>query len=88
MIKTIALFVCLALSAHSFNARAQDVRHYIDGPVTELSYIQVDYGHLEEYVDWLRSTWKPTMEAMKNAGLIIGYKVVRGPLRRHQISPI
>ncbi|HWX35761.1 MAG TPA: hypothetical protein VNZ53_51130, partial [Steroidobacteraceae bacterium] len=27
------------------------------------------------YIDWLNSTWKPTMEAMKKAGLIIDYKV-------------
>jgi hypothetical protein len=57
--------------------RTQDVRHYTDGPVTELDYIQVEYGHFEEYVDWLNATWKPTMEAMKKAGLIIDYKVVR-----------
>ncbi len=55
----------------------QDVRHYTDGPVTELDYIHVAYGHLEEYVDWLNATWKPTMEAMKAAGLIVAYKVVR-----------
>jgi hypothetical protein len=77
MIKTIVLFMCLAISALSLNARAQDVRQYTDGPVTELDYIQVEYGHFEEYVDWLNSTWKPTMEAMKKAGLIIDYKVVR-----------
>ena len=57
--------------------KTQDVRHYTDGPVIELDYIQVEYGHFEEYVDWLNSTWKPTMEAMKKAGLIIAYKVVR-----------
>ena len=57
--------------------KAQDVRHYIDGPVTEFGYIRVEYGHFEEYVDWLNSTWKPTMDAMKKAGLIIDYKVVR-----------
>jgi hypothetical protein len=69
--------MCLAISALSLNARAQDVRQYTDGPVTELDYIQVEYGHFEEYVDWLNSTWKPTMEAMKKAGLIVDYKVVR-----------
>src|SRR6516165_8986049 len=74
MIKTIVL-MCLAISALSLNARAQDVRQYTDGPVTELDYIEVEYGHFEEYVDWLNSTWKPTMEAMKKAGLIIDYKV-------------
>ena len=77
MIKTIVLSMCLAISSLSLNARAQDVRQYTDGPVTELDYIQVEYGHFEEYVDWLNSTWKPTMEAMKKAGLIIDYKVVR-----------
>ena len=53
------------------------MRQYADGPVTRLDYIQVEYGHFEEYVDWLRSTWKPTMEAMKKAGLILDYKVVK-----------
>ena len=77
MIKTIILSVCLAASALSLNARAQDMRQYTDGPVTEADYIQVEYGHFEEYVDWLNSTWKPTMEAMKKAGLIIDYKVFR-----------
>ena len=77
MIKTIILSMCLAVSALSLNARAQDVRQYTDGPVTELDYIQVEYGHFEEYIDWLNSTWKPTMEATKKAGLIIDYKVFK-----------
>jgi len=82
MIKTIILSMCLAASSLSLNARAQDVnagakdeRQYTDGPVTEVDYIGVEYGHFEEYIDWLNSTWKPTMEATKKAGLIIDYKV-------------
>jgi hypothetical protein len=75
MIKTIVLSVCLAASLLSLNARAQDERQYTDGPVTEVDEMHVEYGHLEDYVDWLNSTWKPTMEAMKKAGLIIDYKV-------------
>jgi hypothetical protein len=77
MIKTIILSMCLAVPSLSLNARAQDVRQYREGPVTEVDYIQVEYGHFEEYIDWLNSTWKPTMEAMKKAGLIIDYKAVR-----------
>ena len=61
--------------ASSLNARARDERQYTDGPVTDVAYIRVEYGRFEEYVDWLNSTWKPTMEAMKKAGLIIDYKV-------------
>src|SRR5580698_9694711 len=85
MMKTIIASVCLAasclaasslsLSASAQDAHAQDERQYNIGPVTEVDYIAVEYGHFAEYVDWLNSTWKPTMEAMKKAGLIIDYKV-------------
>jgi len=63
------------------NARAQqrdkDERTYSNGPVTLVSYIHVEYGHFEDYMAWVTSTWVPTMEAEKKAGLIIGYKVFR-----------
>jgi hypothetical protein len=75
MIRTIILSICLVALSLSSNARAQDERQYTEGPVTEADYIQVEYGHFEEYIDWLNSTWKPTMEASKKAGLIIDYRV-------------
>ena len=75
MTKAIALTICLTASSLAQNSGAQDVRQYTDGPVAEVVYIQVEYGHFEEYIDWLNSTWKPTMEAWKKARLIIDYKV-------------
>src|ERR1700685_447651 len=75
MIKTIILSICLAASSLSLSARAQDERAYAEGPVTAVAYIRVEYGRFEEYIDWLNSTWQPTMEATKKAGLIIDYKV-------------
>ena len=74
--------MCLAACTISLNARlqdasAQDVRQYSEGPVVEEDLIEVEYGHFEEYVDWLNTTWKPTLEAMKQAGLVIDYKVYR-----------
>ncbi|HEV8422985.1 MAG TPA: hypothetical protein VGQ40_06540 [Chthoniobacterales bacterium] len=75
MMKTIILSICIAASSLPLDARAQDERQYTDGPVTEIDYIHVEYGHFEEYIDWVNSTWKPTMEAMKKAGLIIDYKI-------------
>jgi hypothetical protein len=80
MIKTLILSVCLAASPLTLDARAQDApaqdeRQYALGPVTEVDYIQVEYGHFAEYLDWLNSTWKPTMEALKKAGTIVDYKV-------------
>ena len=53
----------------------KDERQYTEGPVTDVAYIRVEYGRFEEYVDWLSSTWKPTMEATKKAGLIVDYKI-------------
>ena len=54
MTKTIILSMCLAASSLSLDARAQDTltqdalarndRQYTDGPVTEVNYIQVEYG--------------------------------------------
>ena len=64
-----------AASSRSSNSRARDERQYADGPVTDVAYIRVEYGRFEEYVDWLNSTWKPTMEATKKAGLIIDYRI-------------
>src|SRR5579859_7170219 len=77
MIKIPIQSLCLSASLFFLPAQAQDARQYADGPVTEVDYIHVDYGHFEEYIDWLNSTWKPTMEAAKKAGLIIDYKAVR-----------
>ena len=84
MTRTILLSLCLAASSLSLDARAEDTltrdalaqndRQYTDGPVTEVDYIHVEYGHFPEYIEWLNSTWKPTMEAMKKAGVIIDYK--------------
>ncbi len=75
MTKTILLSMCLGASSLALNARAEDERQYTDGPVTNVSYLHVEYGHFEDYIDWLNSTWKPTMEANKKAGLIVDYKV-------------
>lgn len=75
MIRTIIVAMGLAASSISLNARAQSQRGYSYGPVTEVDYIHVEYGHFDEYMAWVTSTWVPTMEAEKKAGLITGYKV-------------
>jgi len=67
----------ISLNASAQDASAQDVRQYSEGPVVEEDLIEVEYGHFEEYVDWLNTVWKPTLEAMKQAGLVIDYKVYR-----------
>ena len=80
LINASALTVALLFSTAAFaedpvNARAQDARGYSYGPVTQVDYIHVAYGQFDEYMAWVSSTWVPTMEAGKRAGLIIGYRV-------------
>jgi hypothetical protein len=69
------LLLALPIDAYSQNAAVKDERQYTDGPVTLVQEIAVEYGHFDEYIDWLNSIWKPTMEATKKAGIIIDYKV-------------
>ena len=83
MMKIIAILIGVVALVSGANASdnasnkagAQDERGYTYGPVTEVGYIHVEYGHFEEYMAWVTSTWVPTMEAAKKAGLIIDYKV-------------
>ena len=42
MIKTLILSMCLAASAFSLDARAEDQRGYTYGPLTEVDYIDVE----------------------------------------------
>ena len=75
MTQTMLLSIGLALAALSLDAKAEGERGYAYGPVTEVDSIHVEYGHFDEYMAWVTSTWMPTMEAAKKAGLITGYKV-------------
>ena len=65
----------LSALALSRPANAQVGITYNEGPVTAVTYLKIEYGHFDEYVDWLNSTWKPLNEAKKKAGVIIDYKV-------------
>jgi hypothetical protein len=77
MIRAIILSMLIAAFSLSVDARAQSGPTYSYGPVTLVGQIHVEYGHFDDYMKWVTSTWVPTMEAAKKAGLIIGYKVFR-----------
>ena len=85
VLKIIALLIGVVVLASGANAAdkaandtgAREKRGYAYGPVTEVDSIAVEYGHFDEYMAWVASTWVPTMEAAEKAGLIIGYKVFR-----------
>jgi hypothetical protein len=72
MIRFLLLLSAFVLAAP---ANAQLGTTYNEGPVTQVTYLRIEYGHFDEYVVWLNSTWKPLNEAKKKAGLIIDYRV-------------
>ena len=75
MKRTVLMLLCVAASSLPSGASAQVGRTYKEGPVTAVTYLKVEYGRFDDYVEWLTATWKPTMEAKKKAGLILDYKV-------------
>ena len=75
MNRVIQFLLFASALALSLPAIAQLGTTYNEGPVTEVTYLKIEYGHFDEYVDWLNSTWKPLNEAKKKAGLIVDYKV-------------
>jgi len=58
-------------------------RPYTEGNVVNVSSIRTEYGHFDDYLKFLATTWKQQMEASKKAGLIVSYNVLtvqpRGP---------
>jgi hypothetical protein len=77
-----AALALLGLTALSTSVYA-DGRDWDDGPVINVAAIRTVDGHFDDYMHWLRTTFKKTSEAAKKAGLITGYRVIvvepRGP---------
>ena len=71
MNRIIRFLLLLSVFVLSLPANAQLGTTYNEGPVTQVTYLKIEYGHFDEYVDWLNSTWKPLNEAKKKAGVII-----------------
>jgi hypothetical protein len=75
MTRIMPFLLLLSAFALSRPVNAQVGVTYNEGPVTAVTYLKIEYGYFDEYVDWLNSTWKPLNEAKKKAGLITDYKV-------------
>jgi len=60
---------CLPVCASAQNA------NYTEGTVSEVTAIQVTNGHMDEYMTYVRTEWKPSQEALKKAGVIVDYSV-------------
>src|SRR4051812_8375881 len=70
------LCLCVPALAMAIPAAAQQSSPpYTEGPVTDVQYIRVKPGHLDEYMAFLAGSYKQSMEAEKKAGVITAWAV-------------
>ena len=72
--KRSSLLLAALVSASCMSVSAQDA-NYTEGSVSQVTAIQVTQGHLDEYLTYVRTEWKPSQEALKKAGIITDYTV-------------
>ena len=73
MNRMLAVFAVLLAFVVS-SASAQE-RSYSEGPVTIVTSVKIKDGQYDNYITYLAKTYKPVMEAQKEAGLILAYRV-------------
>lgn len=72
--KTIFAGLVLVMSAVLSSAAIAETS-YTEGPVSQVTSIRVHPGHADHYAAYLAGTWKKEQEALKEAGVILGYAV-------------
>ena len=65
-----------SLACLSFSALADD-HAYSEGGVVNVSSIRTMDGKLDDYMQYLDTTWKQSQEAAKKAGYILSYEVLQ-----------
>lgn len=65
-------------------APAQSTRVYTEGPVINMSYIRTKPGMFERYMQYLNTDYRKSLEAQKEAGLVLGYTIYTSAPRTPQ----
>jgi hypothetical protein len=79
--KGFRIFAAGVLLALAATATAQE-RSYSEGHVAAVTSVKVIDGQFENYMHFLDTTYKASMDAAKKAGLILDYQIVQGSPRR------
>src|SRR5208283_3404326 len=72
---TLALVLAAVFLVTPRIAAAMSDRPYTDGPVSDVTFIRTKPGMFDDYMKWVATTLKATLEEGKKAGFIVGYKV-------------
>jgi hypothetical protein len=75
------LIVSLLMLAVLGTAFAQEAKPYKEGPVTQVNFVKIKPGQFNNYMKYLDGPYKANMEAMKKAGLILGYAIYQTEAR-------
>jgi len=70
----VAIFAAMLLPA--LTEAQTPVRPYHDGPVWDIAFIKAKPGVGLKYMYYLAGDWKTEQEALKQAGLVLDYKVI------------
>lgn len=54
---------------------AQEARSFSEGPVSVVTRVKIHDGQFDNYMSYLSKTFKPLLEAQKEAGVITSYSV-------------
>jgi hypothetical protein len=74
--KTLLLGLAACAVVGAAPAFAQDEGPgYENGPVWDMAQVQTKDGRFDDYMKWVSTEWKAQEEALKKAGVIVGYKV-------------
>jgi crotonobetainyl-CoA:carnitine CoA-transferase CaiB-like acyl-CoA transferase len=65
-------------------APAQSSRSYTEGPVIRMAYIRTKSGMFDNYMQYLNTDYRKSLEAQKAAGLVLGYAIYTSAPRTPQ----
>lgn len=68
--------ILLPATAMAQTASAAPAVSYTPSSVWQTSRIEIVPGQFQNYMDWLKSNWKPNMEFLKTEGWILSYHVL------------
>jgi hypothetical protein len=71
-----AVAATIALSSSAALAADANAPSFENGPVWDYAAVKTKDGHFDDYMKWLSTEWKGQEEALKQAGVIMDYKVL------------
>lgn len=74
--RIIAVSIAMLILTLSVAVSAQVTRPYRNGPVWQISFIQMKPGMDSAYLNYLAGDWKRENEALKKDGQILSYKII------------